>query len=91
MSYDYQAQKPQVLTDDGQRQFLRVRDFAQRALKMAGAVRCQELIGAAGSGDSWTMLACVDRLVELGELRELTPPNSCVGQHRVFVAARSND
>ena len=47
------------------------------------------------SGDSWTMLACLDRMVELGEIREirerevLVPYNDVIegpAQHRVFVA-----
>jgi len=83
MSYNYKDEKTAVFTDAGQRMFLRVRDFAAKALALAGAVRCQELMGAAGGGDSWTMLACVDRLVELGELREIR--QECAGQHRVFV------
>jgi hypothetical protein len=30
------------------------------------------------------MLACVDRLVELGEIREVTQPNTVAGQDRIF-------
>lgn len=82
--YQYNEVKPRLFTDDGQRMFLRVRDFVNATLKTAGAVRMQEAMGAAGSGDSWTMLACVDRLAELGEIREL-PQSDVAGQHRVFV------
>ena len=35
-------------------------------------------------GGMWQMPACVDRLVELGELREVTAPKSVAGQHRIF-------
>ena len=47
------------------------------------------------SGTSWTMLACLDRMVELGEIREirerevLGPYNDVIegpAQHRIFVA-----
>jgi hypothetical protein len=41
---------------------------------------------SAGSGDSWTMLACMDRLVELGEIREV-PQSGVAGQDRIFVKA----
>jgi hypothetical protein len=46
----------------------------------------QEAILNAGGGDSWTMLACVDRLVELGEIREIVQAD-VPGQYRVFVEA----
>ena len=83
MSYSYQAQRPGLFTDVGQRQFLLVRDKAEKCVKLSGAVRSQELL--LGSGDTWDMLARIDRLVELGYLREVTE-GSVSGQHRVFVA-----
>jgi len=85
--YKYNEVKWRLFSDEGQRMFLKVRDFVQDALKRTGAVRMQEAIGAAGGGDSWTMLACVDRMVELGELREVTTSN-VAGQHRVFVSTK---
>lgn len=89
MSYSYEAEKKIVFTDEGQRQFLRIRDFCQRQLKEAGAVQAGKAMSAwDGGGDSWEMMACVDRLVELGELREVTDPTKCVWQHRVFVDGR---
>ncbi len=82
--YSYEDQKPWLFTDEGQRAFLRVRDFATAHLPTTGAVRCHELMGAASAGDNWKQLACVDRLVELRELREVTGPD-VAGQDRVFV------
>lgn len=84
--YDYQSERPKLFTEAGQIMFLRVRDRVKTAVQTAGAVRMQEAMGAAGSGDSWTQLACVDRLVELGELREVTAGVGVASQHRVFVA-----
>ncbi len=69
MSYNYETEKPWIFTDAGQRQFLKVRDFAFKTLKHAGAVSAGKLIDAAGGGDSFKMMACVDRLVELEDLR----------------------
>ena len=63
-----------------------MRDEAKRLLKLAGAVTCDKLMAAAGSGCSWDMLACVDRLVELGELRRVTPVGSVSTQSEVFVS-----
>jgi hypothetical protein len=89
MAYSYEAEKPALFTDEGQRMFLRVRDHVQRLLKMSGAVRCQEILGAAGSGSSWTQLACVDRMVELGELKRITPRGSVSTQGEVYVGRDS--
>jgi hypothetical protein len=84
MMYSYAEMKSRLFDDEGQRMLLRVRDFVHKTLESAGAIRMQEAMSAAGGGDSWTMLACVDRLVELGEIREITQAN-VPGQHRVFV------
>jgi hypothetical protein len=86
MSYDYNSEKQFVFTDAGQRCFLSVRDFAKKTLAVAGAVRADKLMGAAsGAGNSWKMMACVDRLVELGELREVGDEGKGAWQCRVFV------
>jgi len=84
-SYSYEKYRASVFTDEGQRMFLRIRDFIHGQLREGGAVRVAEIIRNAGAGDSWTMLACVDRMVELGEIREVTANDDVVGQHRVFV------
>jgi hypothetical protein len=84
MPYDYQEQKSAIFSEAGQRMFLKIRDHTKELLAKAGAVRCQEMMAGAGGGDSWNMLACVDRLVELGEIQEI-PQERCAGQDRVFV------
>lgn len=85
--YNYEEQKPTLLTDSGQRNFLKVRDGVQKTLKIAGAIRMQEAMQFSGCCSSWEQLACVDRMVELGELREIKQ-QYCAGQHRIFVDAR---
>ena len=82
MMYVYKNLKEDLFSDQGQIKFLTVRDNVQRLLKEAGAIRMSEAIRPV-SGDSWLMLACVDRLVELGEIREITV--NVAGQNRVFV------
>ena len=81
--YHYEAERSKLFTDEGQQLFLKIRDRVNVLLAEAGAVRQQEAVNGS-AGDSWTMLACLDRMVELGELRELTGPKA-PGQHRVFV------
>lgn len=84
MSYHYEDRKAFIFTDEGQRMFLEIRDYAKNLLAKAGAARCQEIISVARVGSSWDMLACVDRLVELGEIREI-PQAGCYAQDRIFV------
>lgn len=86
--YSYAIEKPKLFTDENQRMLLKVRDHVFKCLKTAGAVRMQEAMEPA-SGDSWTMLALVDRLVELGDIREI-PQKDVAGQYRIFVAARQS-
>jgi hypothetical protein len=82
--YSYKEERPRLFTEDGQVMFLSVRDNVKRLLNQAGAVRMDRAISGQ-TGSSWEMLACVDRLVELGELREVTGADTCE-QYRVFVA-----
>lgn len=83
--YTYAEQRKNIFTEDGQVTFLKIRDNVQCLLKQAGSVRMEEAINGV-YGDTWTMLACVDRLVELGEIREITKQGEVAGQHRVFVS-----
>lgn len=85
MSYNYATQKPNLFTEDGQVMFLKIRDAAKALLETSGAVTSDKLISAAGTGSNWDTLACVDRLVELGELLEVPNPHSSAGQHRIFI------
>lgn len=91
MPYDYIAEKPGLFTDDGQRQFLRILDHVRKLLRESGACTMGAALRGAGSGSSWQMMACVDRMVELGEIRRITPVGSCAGQDEVFVSAKGRD
>jgi hypothetical protein len=83
VSYCYSNERPKIFTEQGQIDFLKIRDTAKALLEKSGAFRQRELIHEAGvSGDSWFMLACVDRLVEIGEIVEIT--RQCWGQYKVY-------
>lgn len=86
MSYAYQNERAELFTDEGQRKLLLVRDHVQRLLKESGAITMSAAMNGYGTGSSWQMLACVDRLVELGELKEICY-GPCAGQDRIFVKA----
>lgn len=83
MSYEYEKEKSALFTDAGQRSFIKVRDKAFEFLKIAGAFSSNKIIGI---GDPWFYLACLDRMVELGDIVEITGSNRR-GQDRVFVLA----
>ncbi len=80
--YSYADQKKNIFTEDGQVMFLKIRDHVNGLLAIAGALTMERAI-TGRSGDSWDMLACIDRLVELGEIREVTGQD-VAGQHRIF-------
>ena len=84
MSYDYKTQKQFVFTDEGQKMLLKFRDQAREHIERSGAV-CYAAITAGTGGGSWDILACVDRLVELGDLRRITPELSYAGDE-VYVS-----
>lgn len=86
MSYGYEAEKPRLFTDEGQRGFLKVRDHARAMISHSGAATLFALMRAKAPecADSFAMIACIDRLVELGELRLVY--KSGASQFDVYVA-----
>jgi hypothetical protein len=85
MEYVYGEQKQHVFSEGGQKMFLAIRDNAKALIKRAGAATMEKII-AGQSGDVWQMMACVDRLKELGELLEVRNEQSTAGQHRLFTS-----
>lgn len=81
MSYSYEVQKKELFTDEGQKLFLKIRDRVGELIETAGAFRQQEaFLGMTGS--SWDMIACIDRLVELGEIVEIK--RDCWTQFKIY-------
>lgn len=85
--YSYAKERPYVLTDEGQRQLLKMRDWVKRMLETAGAFTMGKALNVVSTGNSFEAVALLDRLVELGEVVEL-PGQTSASQHRVYVAAR---
>lgn len=85
--YKYETEKPKLFTEEGQKCLFQVRDKVRTLLPLAGAVRFIEATNGCGN-DDWVRMACLDRLVELREIREVTA-GDVSGQHRVFVSAYS--
>ena len=76
--YKYETEKPFVFSEDGQVAFLQIRDKVQVLLKAGGAFAMGKV------ANSWEQMACVDRLVELGEIRTINRGEQCQGQYRLF-------
>jgi hypothetical protein len=83
--YDYKEHKHHVFTDEGQRMFMDIYRKSVEQLKFSGAFRLGNVISGV-SGSTWDMIACVDRMVELGLIQEVT--KDCSAQARVFVATQ---
>ena len=79
--YNYKKQRFHVFSEEGQKLFLEIRDRTKILLKSSGAAKLENIISGS-YGDSWIMLACVDRLVELNEIQEI--PTTGTTQHRIF-------
>lgn len=84
--YNYELEKKCVFTDVGQRNFIKVRDFAMKAFEQAGAVTAGKLMEQSHMGESWQDMAIVDRLIELGEAYVLG--EELAWQHRVLRPVR---
>ena len=85
MKYSYATEKPKLLTDEGQRLVIDTHDTVLGLLKRAGAVRMGAVMP---STEPWRALAVIDRLVEIGDLVEITQSVSPAQQDRIFVKAR---
>jgi hypothetical protein len=82
--YTYQVYRSQVLTEEGQIMLPKIRDNAKRLIQEAGAASFRKIISVA-DGDICDMLACVDRLVELQEIREVSNSYSSASHDRIFI------
>jgi hypothetical protein len=81
--YRYEDMKNALRSDDGLDMYVKIRDHVRKLLAEAGACTMWAAIRGV-TGDSRMMLACVDRMVEVGELTEIVRPG-VAAQDRVFV------
>jgi hypothetical protein len=83
--YNYNEQKAELLTTSGFNAYVQVKANAEKLLKESGAFKLHNVIqGVSGAGSSWTLLACVDKLVENKEIKEIPIPDR-MAQDRIFV------
>lgn len=82
--YNYQTERPYVLSEEGRNMFESIKHNVRLLFEYKTTFTMGEAIQGQ-TGDSWHMLACVDRLVELGYIEEVNV-GKVAGQHRVFRA-----
>jgi len=83
--YDYGRERKRVFTEEGNEMYEQIRGNVVRLLASSGAFTSSAAWKGV-TGDSDLMLACLDRMVELRLLREVTG-DEVWGQHRIFVSA----
>jgi hypothetical protein len=76
--------KKEIFTEECQKMLLSIIDFVFKCFDIAGCVRMFEIIRSCKGGDAWKIMACVDRLVELGEIQEVQQKYSAC-QSRIFI------
>lgn len=78
--YKYEEHRDFTNTNEGLVKMIEImRDVTYAPLWME--FKMQDLLG---SGDAWKNMACVERLVEAGLLREVTTPEGTFAQNRLF-------
>lgn len=68
MSYEYQIERPKLFTEEGVAMLFKVRDQVSKHIFHAGACTADKIIRPI-TGDSWLMLAAIDYMEELGEIK----------------------
>lgn len=87
MAYVYEQEKTRLFSEENQKLFLEIRDKSKQMLDAQGAFRYIELVKGF-TGDSWLIMACVDRLVELKDIVPLRDPKTCWSQYQVYSTAQ---
>jgi hypothetical protein len=88
--YHYKTERKFIFTEDGQKDLKAVRTIANALINITGCFKVGKLNDALGSM-TWSNLACVDYLVETGELFEITDKNIVTCQQRIFTNSTYNE
>lgn len=86
MAYNYRSERHVVFTEEGIAAVMAIRDFVLKAINDTGAVTAGKAMNhAKGLCASWEMMACVDYLIERGDVRVHGPDDTISWQNRVLV------
>lgn len=89
MGYSYQAERPWLFTAPGQQLRTFVRRKAWAMIDSYGRFTALD-IAIGESWDIWHVAACLDRMIELGEIDELAVDRHNELNFRSFVAANTS-
>jgi hypothetical protein len=81
--YKYEDNKPKIFTDEGQREFLKVRDEVNRLLEISGCFMLENVFKKVPVCNTDMWLTHIYRLVEIGEIEEV--PRDCFAQNKIYV------
>ena len=80
MSYEYATERRKIFTEEGNKDYIKVRDEVKSLLKECGAFA---FYGLKGVSDSWFNQGCLDYMVEQDELVCLRDANKAWMQFQV--------
>ena len=83
MPYKYEDLRPEFFTPRGNETLEKVRINVATQLMHGSQLTAHAAVNGL-LGDNWLAHACLDRLVELGELVEVITPPQTWGQNRIF-------
>lgn len=84
--YKYEDEKKEVFTELGAKAFMAIKDNIERVTKVSGGIITMWACMSGISLDTWTAMACVDFIAEIGLIREVKY-GPCAGQYRIFAKA----
>lgn len=84
--YDYNTQKKNIFTVDGQNLLVKIRSNVAKLLLASGAFRMVFAFRDLGTYVAWDALACIDFMVEMGEIRMVHGDGN---QHSIFIGRNS--
>ena len=85
MSYDYEIEKRKLFTEDGLKEYTKMRDQIKRILDDTGAFA---FYGLKNTGDAWFTQACLDYMIQQGELVCLRGEQSAWLQFQVYATPK---
>ena len=82
--YVYKEQKAKIFDTDGIKMMLSVTSVVNGLFEHSSVVCALDILNKSMAGDIWLKFACMDYLVEIGYLHEITGENM-KGQLRTFI------
>jgi len=82
--YNYEFHKKELYSDLGMQMLLDVNDKAIKLIEVSGCVKVSKVLDGI-TGDSFTMLACIDQLIKMKRVREVFPVSGSTAQNRILI------